>query len=128
MFTARPEPRKTASSRAPGARDRQVGPSLTKSVVADETQVAFPRAHCCPWPKTPNRAATCEKSSPRCPQALLGRCSHATFVAGFSILAELCEPRQGKLTPLWWFRRASRGHSGSGCHQSTGFVRLYASG
>ena len=61
MFTARPDPRKTTSSRAPGARDRQVRPSLTKSVVANETQVAFPHATSYLAPKTPDRAATCGK-------------------------------------------------------------------
>src|SRR4026209_927308 len=99
MFTVRPDPRKTASSRAPGARDRQMRPSLTKSVVANETQVAFPRATSYAEHKTPDRAATCGKSSPGCPQALRGRCRHATAVADFSILAELCETRQGAPTP-----------------------------
>ena len=72
-----------------------VRPSLTKSVVADETQVAFPRGAPHGQGKTPDSPATCEKASPGCPQALLGRCWHATAVADFSILAELCEPRQG---------------------------------
>src|SRR5688572_11672641 len=128
MFTCRSDPRKTASSRAPGAHDRQVRPSLTKSVVADETQVAFPRGAPHGQGKTPDSPATCEKASPGCPQALLGRCWHATAVADFSILAELCEPRQGAETPAMVTRRCLEGRFGSNGHQSTGFLRLDPAG
>src|SRR5688572_8775254 len=100
MFTCRPDPRKTASPRAPAAHCRQVCPSLTKSVVADETQVAFPRPGRGEPGKTPGWPATCGKASPGCPQALLDRGSYATPVAYFSILAELCEARQGPESPV----------------------------
>ena len=77
---------------------------MTKFVVVNEIQVAFPRGTGREAFKTPNGSATCEKASPGCPQALLRRCLHATPAVDNSTKTELCEGRQGAESPGMVFR------------------------